>query len=65
MFVEMSPKKFKLEPTSDSSFDEVADSLKACTSNQLITIIAKLLSKRPELETVSMVSSNIILYKII
>lgn len=45
-----SPKKIKLDRPLDASISEISDSLKACTSNQLITVIQKLLSKRPELE---------------
>ncbi|XP_065207870.1 uncharacterized protein LOC135836768 [Planococcus citri] len=44
-----SPKKNRTDNI-DSSIEGISDTLKAFTSNQLITVIKKLLSKRPELE---------------
>lgn len=42
----------KVDNSLDTPVEGISTSLKACTSNQLIQIIEKLLVKRPEIEEV-------------
>lgn len=55
--IQSSPKKVRTDQA-DAGIDGISDALKAFTSNQLITVIKKLLTKRPELEKVSKLFFN-------
>lgn len=57
--LQTSPKKMRIDRPVDTANSKIADSLKACTSNQLIGIIEKLVSKRPELEKVGPLVSEL------